>query len=130
MVEVEYARNGGWVLEPLYQCLQAMGGGGPRVSTENVIPEEAESSRLELNKGRYVKCVVADTGVGVDRDTLKKIFDPFFTTKQKGIGTGLGLTAVYSVVRNSGGCVKADNKKGERSIFTIYLPVSKRIPPS
>jgi PAS domain S-box-containing protein len=65
---------------------------------------------------------VADTGTGIPRDVLEQIFEPFFTTKPLGEGTGLGLSTVYGIVKQSGGYVWADSTPGTGSVFTVILP--------
>jgi two-component system cell cycle sensor histidine kinase/response regulator CckA len=72
--------------------------------------------------GDYVVIEVADTGVGIDRDTLRRIFEPFFSTKSVGEGTGLGLSTVYGILRQTDGYVLVDSSPGEGTVFTIYLP--------
>jgi PAS domain S-box-containing protein len=76
--------------------------------------------------GGWVVLSVSDTGSGMDEDTLGRAFDPFFTTKEPGRGTGLGLSAVYGIVRAAGGRVRAQSAPHGGTCFELWFP---RLPP-
>ena len=76
----------------------------------------------EMPRGDYVCVEVTDTGTGIAREHLDRIFEPFFSTKEVGSGTGLGLSMVYGIVRQTGGFIFVDSKSGKGTTFTIYLP--------
>jgi len=78
---------------------------------------ETEESR------NYIEIIVKDNGIGID-DTLKeKIFEPFFTTKDKDSGTGLGLSMVYSIVKQHNGFIHIDSKEDSGTTFSLFLPL-------
>jgi two-component system, cell cycle sensor histidine kinase and response regulator CckA len=80
--------------------------------------------------GDYVLIEVADTGLGIAPDNLARIFEPFFSTKEVGSGTGLGLSTVYGIVKQTGGFVFVDSRPGQGTAFEIYLPRHRATDPA
>ena len=104
---------------------QAMPEGGTiKVSAENIMV--SEHNALPLQTGNYVHLTIADQGVGILEKHLVKIFDPYFSTKQE--GSGLGLAACYSIIRNHDGLITAESEFGNSTTFHIYLPGSDTQP--
>ncbi len=98
-------------------------GGKLTIRTRNVTVATPVSRGAEtMPPGDYVLIEVADTGTGIAPQIIDRIFDPFFSTKEVGSGTGLGLSTVYGIVKQTGGFVFVDSKLGEGSAFGIYLP--------
>jgi two-component system cell cycle sensor histidine kinase/response regulator CckA len=99
------------------------GGGRIDIETANVdLGRDGALPHKDAAAGSYVRLSVADTGAGMSQETIEHVFEPFFTTKGLGIGTGLGLSTVYGIVRQSGGWIQVDSRLGEGSRFQIYLP--------
>lgn len=74
--------------------------------------------------GAYVRLRVADTGIGMEEEVAAHVFDPFFTTKGRAVREGLGLSAVYGLVRQVGGTVMVSSRPQEGTAFDLYLPVA------
>lgn len=108
-------------------------GGKVTIATQNqTILNEERQSGVMVPPGEYVRIRVMDSGSGIDPQVINKVFDPFFTTKPQGEGTGLGLSTVYGIVKQSGGYIFAENIADGGACFTILLPrvhASEREPP-
>jgi nitrogen-specific signal transduction histidine kinase/CheY-like chemotaxis protein len=83
----------------------------------------------DMEPGEWVRIIVADTGCGIPADVLPHIYDPFFTTKPVGMGTGLGLSQVYGIVKQHEGYIDVKTQEGEATTFTIYLPSLAQLQP-
>jgi two-component system cell cycle sensor histidine kinase/response regulator CckA len=98
-------------------------GGKLTIRTSNLSTVESLSFKEQgFKPGEYVLMEVADTGVGMTPEVMEKIFEPFFTTKGVGEGTGLGLSTVYGIVKQTGGYIYVDSKPGDGTTFRILLP--------
>ncbi len=102
-------------------------GGTITLTTESVhLGADLLRNRASVPQGDYAKITVADTGIGMSEETQQKIFEPFFTTKKAGEGTGLGLSTVYGIVKQSGGFIFVDSALGQGTTFTLYFPIHNR----
>ncbi|HUI93945.1 MAG TPA: response regulator [Chitinivibrionales bacterium] len=103
----------------------AMPDGGDMVfATEKVKIDRsyAVSKHFEIHEGTYILVSVTDTGSGMDADTQKHIFEPFFTTKEIGKGTGMGLAAVYGIVKSHRGWINVYSEPGYGTACKLYFP--------
>ena len=96
-------------------------GGGLTVETANVRLGEPRRPE-EPPPGEYVMVAVTDTGSGMSEEVLAKAFEPFFTTKPVGVGSGLGLSQVFGLAKQSGGGVRIDTRLGFGTSVRVYLP--------
>ncbi len=97
-------------------------GGAIHILAENV--KITDNSQIPLKPGLFVKVSIRDQGVGIPPEHLDKVFDPFFTTKRR--GNGLGLSTVYTIVKNHEGHITVDSTSDGGATFIIYLPASRK----
>ena len=98
-------------------------GGALSFQTAQVLVDEAWRCPLpDVTPGRYAALTVHDTGEGLTEEARAHLFEPFFTTKDFGKGTGLGLAMCYGIVKQNGGHIGVESKRGVGTTFSIYLP--------
>ena len=89
---------------------------------------DVDSIPWHVEVGRYARMRVRDSGSGITPQVLNKIFEPFFTTKAEGLGTGLGLSTVYGIVKQSGGHIMVNSSLDSGTTFQVLLPLSENAP--
>jgi PAS domain S-box-containing protein len=106
------------------------GVGSLDVALMNVVLKQEEMAGIpalwNLAAGRHLRLTVADTGHGMDSETLQRIFDPFFTTKGPEKGTGLGLAVVHGIVQKHKGAIVVESAPGKGSTFRVYFPTLEK----
>lgn len=103
-------------------------GGTLSFQTKDVTLDEVfcRNNHINLPSGKYMLLSVKDTGCGMSEDVKKHLFEPFFTTKEEGKGTGMGLAAVYGIVKSHMGCITVQSAESKGSKLTIYLPETEK----
>jgi CheY-like chemotaxis protein len=111
-------------------AVQAVAHGG-RVrlrASASEIGEPQDCTVGRLQRGRYARIDIADSGPGMSAAQVERIFEPFFTTKPVGAGTGLGLSLVHGIVLDHGAALEVDSRPGSGTVFTVYLPLTDAEP--
>ena len=104
----------------------AIGGNGIiEIHTENCLLTEEERSELSIDADtlKFLKLIIKDDGCGMTEEISNKIFDPFYTTKPEGSGTGMGLSAVWGIIKDHQGAITVESELGIGTTFTILLPI-------
>jgi hypothetical protein len=100
------------------------GGGLLTIETRPVTGQPADGDeRPSPETEKYALITVADNGLGMDDGLIGRIFEPFFTTKEVGSGMGLGLSIVYGIIEQHRGRIEMNTRKGEGTVFLIYIPL-------
>jgi PAS domain S-box-containing protein len=114
------------IMNLVFNARDAMPDGGTiRIETSNVVLDEPEPVDLGGRSGPHVLLAVSDTGVGMDDRVKSHLFQPFFTTKEPGRGTGLGLSTVQAIVKQSGGQIQVESEPGQGATFRLWFPCIK-----
>ncbi|HEY8276644.1 MAG TPA: PAS domain-containing protein [Methyloceanibacter sp.] len=104
-------------------------GGKLKIRTANITESESRDlGEKHMPPGEYVLIEVTDTGTGMSEDVMEKMFEPFFSTKEVGRGTGLGLSTVYGIIKQTGGYIFADSEPGKGTVMRVYLPRHDEVP--
>ena len=129
-VEMDPAQLEQVLLNLLVNARDAMPTGGEVVvETSNCRLDDRDLGGMpNLEPGEYVRLHVSDTGQGIAPENVDKVFDPFFTTKGQSGHSGIGLSTVYGIVRQSGGAILVDSPPGQGATFRIYLPRCSKLP--
>lgn len=100
----------------------AMPHGGTFCIEASDLAVKSEFAGVAVPSGNYVQIAVSDDGEGIPQHHFSQLFEPFFTTKERGKGTGLGLAAVYGIVKQSGGFIFVESGVGEGTTFRLLFP--------
>jgi len=89
------------------------------------VDEKAAAPHADLEPGSYLRLTVSDTGKGMSPESMERVFEPFFSPKEQRKGAGMGLAAVYGIVKGHGGAITVQNEAGKGAAFHVFLPQLK-----
>ena len=124
-VEIDRGQVSQVIQNILVNAVQAMPTGGV-VKVQGQTVSGRGLGAVPAQPGKRVRVSIADHGVGIPRDHLRRIFDPFFSTKDK--GRGLGLATSHSIMKRHGGWIDVESSPGNGTTFYLYFPVSEGQP--
>jgi len=124
LVKVDQGQLEQVIINLAVNARDAMSGGGTLTIRTATMASDYPMRRGHevMPPGEYVLIEVTDTGIGIPRENLARIFEPFFSTKEVGSGTGLGLSTVYGIVKQTGGFVFVESEERKGAQFSIFLP--------
>ena len=124
LVKVDAGQIDQVLLNLAVNARDAMPKGGTLAFETRVMTADADfaSRHPDLPRGPLVCLSVRDSGCGMSEEVRARLFEPFFTTKERGQGTGLGLSMVFGIVKQSGGDIEVESAPGRGTTFRIYLP--------
>jgi CheY-like chemotaxis protein len=119
------------VMNLISNAVDAMPAGGLiTIATHDRYLDQPHEGHETIPKGEYAVLQIGDTGIGMPLSDLDKIFEPFYTKKVLGqSGTGLGMSVVWGTVKDHDGYIDIETREGTGTTFTIYLPISRAVPP-
>jgi len=121
---IDPAHLRGVVLDLAVSAREAMPHGGRCRVEVGVVDVDSETALgLAVQPGRFARLAVRDTGTDIPKNALTHVFEPFYSTARGGRGSGLGLTTVYAIVTQYGGCVTVTSEPGD-TVFEVLLPSS------
>ena len=126
LINVDHGMLGNAILNLANNARDAMPRGGKLLIVTSIVELDSEFTKDDgvAASRPHVMIAVSDEGGGMDAETLNHVFDPFYTTKGVGEGSGLGLSMVYGFVKQSGGHVTIDSKRGKGTTVRLYFPAA------
>ena len=123
-VKADFSQMGQVLMNLIVNARDAMPQGGHLlIETSSAVLDQRTAADIpDARPGTYATLSISDTGTGMDTSTLSHLFEPFFTTKDKGRGTGLGLSTVYGIAKQSGGFISVQSEPSHGSTFQLFLP--------
>jgi len=130
-VQADYSNIEQVIMNLSINARDAMPDGGQLLfKTENIVLTEQDCKMLpEIKPGKFVQLTVSDQGLGIEHKDLPHIFEPFYTTKGDGLGTGLGLAVVYSIMKKHNGLITVSSELNKGTSFKLIFPATTKRDP-